>query len=58
MATIDVDNLPYADGDFYAFEDLLSDKERDRLHEVRAWLKAEVTPHATDWWNAGSSRTT
>ncbi|MBP3044056.1 acyl-CoA dehydrogenase family protein [Arthrobacter jiangjiafuii] len=53
MATIDVDNLPYADGDFYAFEDLLSDKERDRLHEVRAWLKAEVTPHATGWWNAG-----
>lgn len=53
MATIDVDNLPYADGDFYAFEELLSDKERDRLLEVRAWLKAEVTPHAADWWNAG-----
>ncbi|MFZ3451677.1 acyl-CoA dehydrogenase family protein [Arthrobacter sp. 7Tela_A1] len=53
MAIIDVDNLPYADGDFYAFEDLLSDKERDRLHEVRSWLTAEVKPYANDWWNAG-----
>lgn len=52
MATIDVDNLPYPDGDFYAFEDLLSDKERDRLHEVRAWLTTEVKPFAADWWNA------
>ena len=54
MATIDVDNLPYADGDFYAFEDLLSDKERDRLHEIRSWLAAEVKPYANDWWNAGT----
>ncbi len=51
--TIDVDNLPYADGDFYAFEELLSDKERARLEEIRAWLAREVRPHAVDWWNQG-----
>ncbi|CEA07604.1 Acyl-CoA dehydrogenase [Arthrobacter saudimassiliensis] len=51
MATPDVDNLPYADGDFYAFEDLLTDKERDRLHEIRAWLGTHVKPHAAQWWN-------
>ena len=32
---IDFNNLPYADGDFYAFEQLLSGKEQDRLAEVR-----------------------
>lgn len=43
--------LPYADGDFYAFEALLSDKERDRLHEVRDWLDANVRPIAVECWN-------
>ncbi|WP_035772023.1 acyl-CoA dehydrogenase family protein, partial [Arthrobacter sp. Br18] len=51
---IDLDNLPYADGDFFSFEELLSDKERSRLAEVRAWLTAEVRPHAVGWWNEGS----
>ncbi|WP_043447742.1 acyl-CoA dehydrogenase family protein [Arthrobacter sp. L77] len=51
--TIDVDNLPYADGDFFAFEELLSDKERSRLQEIRGWLTREVRPHAVDWWNKG-----
>lgn len=44
-------DLPYADGDFYAFEALLSEKERDRLHEVREWLAREVAPIAIDCWN-------
>ncbi|GAB2759687.1 acyl-CoA dehydrogenase family protein [Sinomonas soli] len=44
-------DLPYADGDFYSFEALLADKERDRLHEVREWLGREVTPIAVDCWN-------
>ena len=44
-------DLPYADGDFLAFEALLTDKERDRLHEVREWLDANVRPTAVDWWN-------
>ena len=51
--TIDIDNLPYADGDFFAFEDLLSDKERSRLQEIRGWLTREVRPNAVDWWNKG-----
>ncbi|WP_026532099.1 acyl-CoA dehydrogenase family protein [Arthrobacter sp. H41] len=51
---IDLDNLPYADGDFFSFEELLSDKERSRLAEVRAWLTAEVRPNAVSWWNEGS----
>ncbi|MCH6470978.1 acyl-CoA dehydrogenase family protein [Sinomonas terrae] len=45
--------LPYADGDFFAFEALLSQKERDRLHEVREWLEANVRPIAVDFWNRG-----
>ncbi|WP_323961186.1 acyl-CoA dehydrogenase [Arthrobacter sp. JZ12] len=49
--TFDAGNLPYADGDFYAFEQLLDTKERDRLHEVREWLSVEVRPHASRWWN-------
>ncbi|MGT2463965.1 acyl-CoA dehydrogenase family protein [Sinomonas atrocyanea] len=44
-------DLPYADGDFYSFEALLADKERDRLHEVRDWLAREVAPIAVDCWN-------
>ncbi|RAX17461.1 acyl-CoA dehydrogenase [Pseudarthrobacter sp. AG30] len=43
--------LPYADGDFFAFEQLLSDKERDRLAEVRDFLAREVRPIAVDCWN-------
>lgn len=48
---IAADTLPYADADFFAFEGLLSEKERDRLHEVREWLAREVTPIAVDCWN-------
>ncbi|WP_422936112.1 acyl-CoA dehydrogenase family protein [Sinomonas sp. P47F7] len=51
MAPTNPAELPYADGDFYAFEALLSDKERDRLHEVRGWLDANVRPIAVDCWN-------
>ncbi|WP_285320506.1 acyl-CoA dehydrogenase family protein [Pseudarthrobacter sp. lyk4-40-TYG-27] len=43
--------LPYADGDFFAFEQLLSDKERDRLAEVKDFLAREVRPIAVDCWN-------
>lgn len=51
---LDADTLPYADGDFYAFEALLSARERERLAEVRQWLAAEVRPHAVGWWNEGA----
>lgn len=50
-AAIDINNLPYADGDFFAFEQLLSGKERDRLAEVREFLVREVKPIAVDCWN-------
>lgn len=51
MAHIDPDTLPYADGDFYGFEELLTTKERDRLAEVRSFLEREVRPIAVDCWN-------
>ncbi|MCZ2402511.1 acyl-CoA dehydrogenase family protein [Paenarthrobacter sp. Z7-10] len=50
-AAIDLNNLPYADGDFYGFEQLLSGPERERLREVRDWLAKEVRPIAVDYWN-------
>jgi glutaryl-CoA dehydrogenase len=50
-AAIDINNLPYADGDFFAFEQMLSAKERDRLAEVREFLVREVKPIAVDCWN-------
>ncbi|MET4136911.1 acyl-CoA dehydrogenase family protein [Pseudarthrobacter sp. PvP090] len=50
-ADIDINNLPYADGDFFAFEQLLSGKEQDRLAEVREFLAREVKPIAVDCWN-------
>lgn len=49
----DINNLPYADGDFFAFEQLLSAKERDRLGEIREFLAREVKPIAVDYWNRG-----
>ncbi|MGG5172108.1 acyl-CoA dehydrogenase family protein [Pseudarthrobacter sp. J1738] len=52
-AEIDINNLPYADGDFYGFEQLLTDKERNRLAEVREFLNKEIKPIAVDCWNRG-----
>ena len=52
-AAVDINNLPYADGDFFAFEQLLSRKEQDRLAEVREFLAREVKPIAVDCWNRG-----
>jgi glutaryl-CoA dehydrogenase len=52
-AAIDINNLPYADGDFFAFEQLLNSKEQDRLAEIRAFLAREVKPIAVDCWNRG-----
>jgi glutaryl-CoA dehydrogenase len=50
---IDINNLPYADGDFFAFEELLTGKEQDRLAEIRGFLAREVRPIAVDCWNRG-----
>jgi glutaryl-CoA dehydrogenase len=53
IAEFDVNSLPYADGDFFAFEQLLSGKEQDRLAEIRSFLAREVRPIAVDCWNRG-----
>ena len=52
-AATDINSLPYADGDFFAFEEMLSSKERDRLAEVRSFLAREVKPIAVECWNRG-----
>ncbi|GLB66266.1 acyl-CoA dehydrogenase family protein [Arthrobacter mangrovi] len=48
---IDLNNLPYSDGDFFGFERQLEPAERERLQEVRGWLDKEVRPIAVDCWN-------
>ena len=53
MAAANVHNLPYADGDFYGFEQLLPGAERERLHEIRDFMAREVKPIAVDCWNRG-----
>jgi glutaryl-CoA dehydrogenase len=37
-------------GDFYRFEQLLSERERDTLHRVRDWLAVNVAPIANRCW--------
>ncbi|MBD7996290.1 acyl-CoA dehydrogenase family protein [Arthrobacter sp. Sa2CUA1] len=39
------------DVDFFSFEQLLSPEETAKLAQLRAFLAAEVTPHAVRWWN-------
>ncbi|MFF1254006.1 acyl-CoA dehydrogenase family protein [Pseudarthrobacter sp. NPDC058329] len=53
ISAADLNNLPYADGDFYSFEQMLSGKEQDRLAEIRDFLAREVRPIAVDSWNRG-----
>lgn len=45
------DGLPYADGDFYGYEQLLSPEESRRLEELREFFQQEVRPIAVDHWN-------
>jgi glutaryl-CoA dehydrogenase len=42
-------NLPTAD--FFAYESLLSQPERDKLAELRVFLATEIAPYAGEWWN-------
>lgn len=44
-------DLPYADGDFYSYEDLLTDAERERLRVLHDFFQREVRPVAVDCWN-------
>lgn len=52
-ASVDINNLPCAESDFFAFEQLLTSKEQDRLAEIRGFLAREVRPIAVDCWNRG-----
>lgn len=52
-AEFDINRLSCPDGDFFAFEQLLSGKEQDRLAEIRSFLAREVRPIAVDCWNRG-----
>lgn len=48
-ATGNLVDLPTAD--FFAYESLLSQPERDKLAELRAFLATEIAPYAGEWWN-------
>jgi glutaryl-CoA dehydrogenase len=37
-------------GDFYAYEELLSDKEREQVERMREFLRAQVAPIVDDYW--------
>ena len=46
---------PYLDsgllpGDFYAYEELLSEQERETLERLREFLRTEVQPIVNDYW--------
>lgn len=44
-----IEALPTAD--FYEYESLLSEAERQKLNELRGFLATEIAPYAEDWWN-------
>ena len=50
-STIASADLPSAESDLLGFEDLLAEKERSRLEEVRGWLAREVLPIASGCWD-------
>ncbi|MCP2635255.1 acyl-CoA dehydrogenase family protein [Microbacterium sp. HD4P20] len=43
------------DADFYAFQNLLTDAEQRAVADIRAFLDAEVRPHADDLWERAES---
>ncbi|NLP84125.1 acyl-CoA dehydrogenase [Microbacterium sp. CFH 90308] len=43
------------DADFYSFQHLLTDAEQRALAEIRAFLDADVRPHADDLWERAES---
>lgn len=48
---MNLEDLPSAD--YLSFEELLNDKERDKLAQLREFLDKEVAPNAGEWWNRG-----
>lgn len=43
--------LPYESGDFYEFEQVLSDEERERLSTLKPFFENEIRPVAVEHWN-------
>ena len=46
---------PYLDqgllpADFYSYEELLSDSEREKIHRIREFLRTEATPIVDEYW--------
>jgi glutaryl-CoA dehydrogenase len=39
--------------DFYGFESLLTEQEREAIAALRAWLESEVKPIVNDYWERG-----
>jgi glutaryl-CoA dehydrogenase len=37
-------------GDFYAYEELLSDKEREKVESVREFFRTQLAPIVDDYW--------
>lgn len=48
---MNLEDLPSAD--YFSFEALLNDAERDKLAQLRGFLDKEVAPDAGQWWNRG-----
>jgi glutaryl-CoA dehydrogenase len=45
--------LEHLAGDFYGFQDKLTDVERSAIGRLRAYFEAEVRPIANDYWERG-----
>ena len=42
--------------DFYSYEELLSESEREKVDRIRDFFRTEVVPIVDDYWGGPSSR--
>jgi glutaryl-CoA dehydrogenase len=42
--------LGYLEGDFYHFQDQLTEREREQIGRIRAYFESEVRPIANEYW--------
>ncbi|HXB08580.1 MAG TPA: acyl-CoA dehydrogenase family protein [Puia sp.] len=54
MSTSKLTNLPLPNPDFYRLEDDLSEAERAKISEVRAFMQTKIEPIANEHWKADS----
>jgi glutaryl-CoA dehydrogenase len=55
IVTLPPTHQPYLEpgqlpADFYNYEELLSDSEREKIHRIRDFFRTEVTPIVEDYW--------